>query len=120
MITKFLTSITTTFSPFALPSGRTARHFLAQLPPNARSTMKISVKMLPREAATATAATASAVAGQQQQQQQQQRQKASLQITFKDGRTLDLDLDKVGIKEVQEEVNRHSRVLGRQEELSSG
>ncbi|KAK3078421.1 hypothetical protein LTS18_007555 [Coniosporium uncinatum] len=118
MITKFLTSISATFSPFALPSGRTARHFLAQLPPNARSTMKISVKMLPREAATPAPATATAtaaaaaVAGQQQ--------KASLQITFKDGRALDLDLDKVGIKEVQEEVNRHSRVLGRQEELSSG
>jgi len=120
MITKFLTSISATFSPFALPSGRTARHFLAQLPPNARSTMKISVKMLPREAATPAPATATATATAAAAAVAGQQQKASLQITFKDGRALDLDLDKVGIKEVQEEVNRHSRVLGRQEELSSG
>jgi len=100
MKTKFLTSINLTFSPFALPSGRTARHFLALLPPNARSTMKISVKMLGRESAVA------------------QKEKGSLQITFKDGRALDLDLERVGIKEVQGEVDRHSRVLARLEELS--
>jgi len=48
MITRFLTSVSTAFSPFNPKSGKTARNFLALLPPNARSTMKIDVKQLPR------------------------------------------------------------------------
>ena len=49
MITRFLTSVKTTFSPFNPRSGKTARSFLSLLPPNARSNgMKIEVKMLPR------------------------------------------------------------------------
>lgn len=53
MITKYLTGVTTTFSPFNARSGKTARNFLALLPPNARSTMAIDVKMLPKaQAAT--------------------------------------------------------------------
>ena len=55
MITKYLTSITTTFSPFNARSGKTARNFLALLPPNARSTMAIDVKMLPKAQAAAPA-----------------------------------------------------------------
>ena len=46
MITKYITGITTTFSPFNPRSGKTIRNFLASLPPNARSTMRIGVKML--------------------------------------------------------------------------
>lgn len=46
MLTKYLTSVTTAFSPFNPKSGKTARNFLAMLPPNARSTMAIDVKML--------------------------------------------------------------------------
>lgn len=48
MITRFLTSVTTAFAPFNPKAGKTARNFLAMLPPNARSTMAINVKMLPR------------------------------------------------------------------------
>ena len=48
MITRFLTSVTTAFSPFNPKSGKTARNFLAMLPPNARTTMAINVKMLPK------------------------------------------------------------------------
>ena len=48
MITKFISSVSTSFSPFNTRSGKTARNFLALLPPNARSTMAIDVKMLPR------------------------------------------------------------------------
>lgn len=48
MITRFLTSVSTAFSPFNPKSGKTARNFLALLPPNARSTMKIDVKQLSR------------------------------------------------------------------------
>lgn len=48
MITRFLTSVSTAFSPFNPKSGKTARNFLALLPPNARQTMKIDIKQLPR------------------------------------------------------------------------
>ena len=50
MLTKYITGVTTTFSPFNARSGKTARNFLALLPPNARSTMAIDVKMLGRNA----------------------------------------------------------------------
>lgn len=46
MLTKYLTNVTTTFSPFNARSGKTVRNFLALLPPNAHSKMAISVKML--------------------------------------------------------------------------
>ena len=46
MLTKYLTSVTTAFSPFNPKSGKTARNFLAMLPPNARTTMAIDVKIL--------------------------------------------------------------------------
>ena len=35
-----------------------------------------------------------------------------------DGKEMQLDLEKMKIKEVMIEVDRHSRMLGRQEELS--
>lgn len=34
-----------------------------------------------------------------------------------DGKQLDMDLDKVNIKDVVEQVNRHSRALERKEDL---
>ena len=45
MLTKYLTAVSTAFSPFNARSGKTIRNFLALLPPNARSTMAIDVKM---------------------------------------------------------------------------
>lgn len=47
MITRFLTEVNTKFNPFT-PTAKTARNFLALLPPNARAGMKINAKMLPR------------------------------------------------------------------------
>lgn len=58
MITRYITSLTTRFSPFNHRSGKTARNFLALLPPNARSTMSIDVQMLGRSAATEPATLA--------------------------------------------------------------
>lgn len=55
MLTKYLTGVTASFSPFNARSGKTARNFLALLPPNARSTMSIDVKMLGREGANVPA-----------------------------------------------------------------
>lgn len=98
MITKYLTSLTTTFNPF-VPTARTARNFLALLPPNARANgMKIDVKLLPRTA----------------------KGPASLKLGFKDGKEMEIDLGKLKLKEVVEEVDRHSRILQRKDELTGG
>lgn len=48
MITKFMTEVTTRFNPFS-PSARSARLFLAQLPPNARQTMAVNTTLLPQK-----------------------------------------------------------------------
>ena len=47
MISKFITEVSTVFNPFS-PKAKTARLFLSFLPPNARQTMKINTKLLPR------------------------------------------------------------------------
>lgn len=39
-------------------------------------------------------------------------------VRIEDGKEMHLDLQKLKIKEIQEEVNRHSRALRRQEDLS--
>ncbi|KAF2224240.1 hypothetical protein BDZ85DRAFT_195579 [Elsinoe ampelina] len=98
MITRYLTSVNATFSAFNPRSGKTARSFLAMLPPNARSSgMKINVKMLP---------------------QAQANQPGTLSLSFKDGKQMDLDIETLKIRDIQREVDRHSRGLTRQEELS--
>lgn len=97
MLTKYITAVRATFSPFNARSGKTARNFLALLPPNARSTMSIDVKMLGKNGTA---------------------EPASLALKFKDGKEMQLDLEKFKIKDIQEEVDRHSRVLRRQEELN--
>lgn len=58
MLTKYLTSVATAFSPFNPKSGKTARNFLALLPPNARTTMTIDVKLLDRTKAVLPATLA--------------------------------------------------------------
>jgi len=47
MITKFITDISVTFNPFK-KSGNACRFFLAQLPANARTFMKIHTTLLPQ------------------------------------------------------------------------
>ncbi|KAI9745219.1 MAG: 39S ribosomal protein L44, mitochondrial [Claussenomyces sp. TS43310] len=95
MITRFITDVSTVFNPFSAKS-KTARLFLSFLPSNARSIMKINTKLLPRAS----------------------REKSSVQLKFKDGKEMKLDAETLGIKGVMEEVDRHSRLLARQEELS--
>jgi large subunit ribosomal protein L53 len=41
-----------------------------------------------------------------------------LTIFIEDGKQMKLDAEKLGIKGVMEEVDRHSRILSRQEELT--
>lgn len=43
---------------------------------------------------------------------------ANAAFPAEDGKEMKLDLEKLKIRDVEEEVNRHSRLLARQEELS--
>ncbi|KAG4428368.1 hypothetical protein IFR05_016150 [Cadophora sp. M221] len=95
MITRFFTEVSTVFNPFS-PKAKTARLFLSFLPPNARQTMKVDTKLLPRAS----------------------RDRSVVAVKFKDGKEMKLDAEKLGIKGVVEEVDRHSRILSRQEELN--
>ncbi|KAL9105120.1 MAG: hypothetical protein Q9163_000038 [Psora crenata] len=96
MITKHITEVTTKFNPFKRP-GMTCRVFLAHLPANARQNMKINTEVLPRNS----------------------KEKSGLKLKFKDGKEMQLDTEKLSIKDVEEEVDRHSRALNRQTELSA-
>ncbi|KAL2065075.1 hypothetical protein VTL71DRAFT_4215 [Oculimacula yallundae] len=95
MITRFLTEVSTVFNPFS-PKAKTARIFLSFLPGNARQSMKVETKLLPRTS----------------------QEKSIVAVKFKDGKELKLDAEKLGIKGVINEVDRHSRILSRQEELN--
>ncbi|MCJ1252656.1 39S ribosomal protein L44, mitochondrial [Lignoscripta atroalba] len=95
MITKFITDVSTKFNPFS-KRAKTCRVFLAHLPPNARQTMKITTKLLPRGS----------------------KEGSMLSLKFKDGKEMELDTEKLSIKDVMEEVDRHSRGLGRQADLT--
>ncbi|KAK1986397.1 39S ribosomal protein L53/MRP-L53 [Colletotrichum cereale] len=96
MITKFMTEITTKFNPFS-PTAKSARLFLSFIPPTARSSgMAIKTVLLPR---TST-------------------EPPSLFVKFKDGKEMSIDCEKMGIKNIIEEVDRHSRGLQKQADLS--
>jgi large subunit ribosomal protein L53 len=95
MITRFLTDVRVTFNPFS-PRSKPARLFLSLIPSDARANgMKIEHKMLPRTS----------------------KEVATLGVKFKDGKEMNLDLSKMRITDVMEEVDRHSRTLARKEEL---
>ncbi|KAL9637936.1 MAG: hypothetical protein Q9164_001889 [Protoblastenia rupestris] len=96
MITKHITEVSTKFNPFKKPA-KTCRVFLAYLPANARQNMKIDTKVLPRDS----------------------QENSELRLKFKDGKEMQLDTEKLSIRDVEEEVDRHSRVLSRQAELSA-
>ncbi|RYP21823.1 hypothetical protein DL765_002048 [Monosporascus sp. GIB2] len=96
MITRFITEVNTKFNPFSARS-RATRLFLSSLPPNARANgMQINTKLLPR---TST-------------------EPASLHVKFRDGKEMNLDGERLGIKGIIEEVDRHSRALQKQADLT--
>ncbi|KAL6715898.1 39S ribosomal protein L44, mitochondrial [Lecanora helva] len=95
MITKHLTEVITKFNPFTKTS-KTCRVFLANLPANARTTMKVNTTVLPRES----------------------QEPSSLWLKFKDGKEMQLDTERLRIGDVEEEVDRHSRMLNRKAELA--
>ncbi|KAF3923422.1 hypothetical protein ABW21_db0206555 [Orbilia brochopaga] len=89
MLTKFLTNVAVTFNPFSKLSKST-RIFLSLLPPDARQTIKIQTKVLPR---------------------------TSEETPKIDGKLMELEPGKLSIKDLVEEVDRHSRMLRKKEEL---
>ena len=126
MITRFITSVSTSFNPFSR-HAKTARVFLSFLPPSARQNgVKIDTKLLPRTSRERSALSL----------------KFSMSIpdflvtwvpgdgpctlkanvracgSLEDGKEMQLDVEKLGVKGVIEEVDRHSRILSRQEALT--
>ncbi|KAK0618236.1 putative ribosomal protein YmL44, mitochondrial [Bombardia bombarda] len=96
MITRFITDVTTRFNPFST-KAKAARLFLTFLPPNARSNgMNITTQLLPRTSA----------------------EPSTLHVKFKDGKEMNLDCETMGIKNLVEEVDRHSRILQKQSDLN--
>ncbi|KAI5787204.1 mitochondrial ribosomal protein L44 [Geopyxis carbonaria] len=94
MITRHLVSAKISFNPF-LRSGRTARIFASLLPPDARNTIKITTTVLPPTA-----------------------RESWVEVEFKDGMKMKLDTAKMGVKDCVEQLDRHSRMLGRKDELT--
>ncbi|KAL8842409.1 MAG: hypothetical protein Q9170_000537 [Blastenia crenularia] len=95
MITRFITEVSIAFNPFRKP-GSTCRKFLAHLPANARQSMKINTEVLTMDS----------------------KEPNFLKLKFKDGKEMQLDTEKLSVKDVMEEVDRHSRLLKRQADLS--
>ncbi|PHH76359.1 hypothetical protein CDD83_4264 [Cordyceps sp. RAO-2017] len=96
MITKFMTEITTKFNPFSTCS-KPARLFLTYLPPNIRSRgTTVTTTVLPRHS----------------------QETSSVAVKFKDGKQLSFSCEKITIKGIIEEVDRHSRLLQKAVDLS--
>ncbi|KAF7536765.1 hypothetical protein G7Z17_g12995 [Cylindrodendrum hubeiense] len=96
MITKFMTEVTAKFNPFST-CAKPARLFLTFLPPTARSSgMAITTTLLPRHST----------------------EPSSLRVKFKDGKELDFNCEKINIKGLVEEVDRHSRQLQKTADLT--
>ncbi len=112
MITKFITEVKTVFNPFN-PKAKTARLFLSFLPPDARSTMKINTKLLPRASKEPAVFQLKFSTFPSPYEI-----KKSNVIFVEDGKEMTLNAEKLGINGVMEEVDRHSRQLLRQEELN--
>ncbi|TVY24998.1 54S ribosomal protein, mitochondrial [Lachnellula hyalina] len=108
MISKFITEVSTVFNPFS-PKAKTARLFLSFLPPNARQTMKINTKLLPRMSKEPSFV---------ELKFSKSPSFSMMLAPVEDGMQMKLDAEKLGIKGVIEEVDRHSRILSRQEELT--
>ncbi|KAK0659213.1 39S ribosomal protein L53/MRP-L53-domain-containing protein [Cercophora samala] len=97
MITRFITEVQTAFNPFS-PRAKSARLFLSFLPPNARSSgMSITTRLLPRASDAPS----------------------KLYVKFRDGKELNIDADNMGIKSIIEEVDRHSRILQKADDLAA-
>lgn len=113
MITRFLTNVNVKFNPFSA-RAKPARIFLSLIPPNARADgMTIVTKMLPRaskEPATLDLKFSTFTPGLDHS--------GHSNSSTEDGKEMTLELEKMRITDVMEEVDRHSRQLARKEELA--
>ncbi|KAK9484553.1 hypothetical protein V1527DRAFT_497460 [Lipomyces starkeyi] len=95
MITKYFTSAVVRFDP--LSQRKTARIFLARIPPTTRNLIKIRTEFLGKSPTD----------------------KPLISVTFRDGKTIELDPSKESIGDVIERLDRHSRALHLQEQMNS-
>ena len=105
MKTTYLTSVTTRLNPFA-HHAKIPRMFLSLLPPDARSKgMAVTITQRPRANVDPS----------------------TLELGFKDGKTMKFafrdsvegdQMEQLKLKDVVEEVERHTRFLKRKQELS--
>jgi large subunit ribosomal protein L53 len=113
MISRFITEVTTKFNPFS-PQAKAARLFLTFLPPNARSSgMIIQTTLLPR-----TSTETSMLYLKFSTYSKERCGFQWLTTYVEDGKEMNIDCEKMGIKSIIEEVDRHSRVLQKQADLT--
>ncbi|KEF59301.1 uncharacterized protein A1O9_04145 [Exophiala aquamarina CBS 119918] len=96
MKTTYLTSLSASFNPF-LPTSKIPRLVLSLLPAAAHRTIKIKSTQLPRSSTAPS----------------------TLELAFKDGKTLKYSwpIETVKLRDIIWEVDRHARVMARQEDL---
>jgi len=122
MITKHITEVTTKFNPFKAPA-KTCRHFLANLPANARSSMRINANVLPRDSAEPSTLKLKFseyflyIAWELVRERALVLGGADVGLSTEDGKEMQFDTEKLSITDVAEEVDRHSRKLNREAEL---
>lgn len=91
-----MTEVTAKFNPFSA-CAKPARLFLTFLPPDARSNgTSITTSILPRNST----------------------EPSSVAVKFKDGKQLKFTTDKINIKGLVEEMDRHSRQLQKAADLN--
>ncbi|KAK9472650.1 mitochondrial 54S ribosomal protein mL53 [Dipodascopsis tothii] len=95
MITKYFQKVEVRFNPFV--KGKTARVFLARIPPTVRQQIKVQSTVLPQDS------TAPSL----------------ISVQFKDGKNIEVDPTTVSIVDVVEELDRHSRVLRLNEQINA-
>ena len=118
MITKHITEVTTRFNPFTR-SSKTCRVFLAHLPANARSTMKINTTVLGRESQEPSLLKLKfSTCFVPRRHIPLQLILADQTFLIEDGKEMQMDIEKLKINDVAEEVDRHSRALNRQADLA--
>lgn len=123
---RFVTEVRTKFNPFS-PSARPARLFLAYLPPDARASgMSITTTLLPKASTEPPLLQVKfsrfLVAPVRTHQGLYLCRVASFpncdHLRTEDGKELNLESEKLGIKGILEEIDRHCRVLQKQADLS--
>lgn len=123
MITRFITEVSTAFNPFRKPAG-TCRKFLAHLPANARQNMKINTKVLPKDSREPCllklkfSRFSTLLSPRYKWSRGVNLESVADAVSAEDGKEMDLDPEKLSIKDVMEEVDRHSRLLKRQADLT--